>query len=252
VGRVDAEQRASAVARLAALRATGSLTTAHVRLAATGLHVTERTVWRWLGAGPADTSAQPSALPESADRIYRLSAADREAYAHYRGNAAAVHRARAPVVSGLGQAAGAPVPDFLVTGWTGAEQVTCRTLQHAFHREMTPAERAAWSQGEADRRAAEVYLTRAPAGRNQVWETDHKDLPILVLPPRGPAVRPWLTSVIDDGTPAILGWAIALTPHSGTVLTALRMALVADPQRARSVGFRCGCGWTGAWTSPPR
>ena len=44
-------------------------------------------------------------------------------------------------------------------------------------------------------------------------------------------MRPWLTSVIDDGTRAIVGWAIALTPHSGTVLTALRMALVHDPAR---------------------
>ncbi|GIF13978.1 Mu transposase C-terminal domain-containing protein [Actinoplanes teichomyceticus] len=64
-----------------------------------------------------------------------------------------------------------------------------------------------------------------------VWELDHKQLPVLVLPPRGPAVCPWLTSIIDDGTRALVGWAIALTPHTGTVLTALRMALVVDEQR---------------------
>lgn len=60
---------------------------------------------------------------------------------------------------------------------------------------------------------------------------DHTDLPVLVLPPRGPAVRPWLTSIVDDGTRALLGWSIALTPHAGTVLTALRMALVEDHRR---------------------
>ncbi|MEV4283567.1 hypothetical protein AB0J56_47980, partial [Actinoplanes xinjiangensis] len=54
---------------------------------------------------------------------------------------------------------------------------------------------------------------------------------MLVLPPRGPAVCPWLTSINDDGTRALVGWAIALTPHTGTVLTALRMALVVDEQR---------------------
>jgi hypothetical protein len=31
--------------------------------------------------------------------------------------------------------------------------------------------------------------------RNQIWEMDHKELPVLVLPPRGPAVKPWLTTV---------------------------------------------------------
>lgn len=222
MGRVDAEQRTSAVARLEALRANGALTTAHVRMAASGLNVTERTVWRWLGS-PEDQ--------DRGERLYRLSETDREAYAHYRGNITAVHRARAAVVSGSGQIPGAPVPDFLVTGWTGARPVTARTLQRAFARELTPAERAAWRDGEHARRAAQVYLRRVDAPRNQVWETDHKDLPILVLPPRGPAVRPWLTSVIDDGTRSLVGWAIALTPHSGTVLTALRMALVQDEKR---------------------
>jgi putative transposase len=62
-------------------------------------------------------------------------------------------------------------------------------------------------------------------------ELDHKQLPVLVLPPRGPAVCPWLTSVIDDGSRALVGWSIALTPHTGAVLIALRMALVVDERR---------------------
>jgi putative transposase len=53
---------------------------------------------------------------------------------------------------------------------------------------------------------------------------DHKQLP-------GAACCPWLTSVIDDATRVLAGWAIALTPHTGTVLTAVRMALVHDPAR---------------------
>ncbi|MBB4744001.1 putative transposase [Actinoplanes octamycinicus] len=220
--RVDPEQRAAVVARLTALRQAGSLTTAHVRTAASGLRVGERTVWRWLGTtGPGRTGPAR----------YELTPTDREAFAYFRGNIAALARARAAVRSGLGQVAGTPVPDFLATGWANAPAVTLRTLQRAFERQLTPAELAAWRTGEQGRRAASVYLTRPVTGRNVVWELDHKQLPILVLPPRGPAVCPWLTSVIDDGTRALVGWAIALTPHTGTVLTALRTALLVDEQR---------------------
>jgi transposase InsO family protein len=53
----------------------------------------------------------------------------------------------------------------------------------------------------------------------------------FLRPRRGGAVKPWLTSVIDDGTRALLGWAITLTPSTATVLTALRMALTHDERR---------------------
>ena len=63
----------------------------------------------------------------------------------YRGNIAAVTRARTAVVSGAGETAGVPVPDFLVAGWAGAAPVTERTLQRAFERELTPAPSARWA-----------------------------------------------------------------------------------------------------------
>ncbi|MFD1939602.1 hypothetical protein ACFSKW_49900 [Nonomuraea mangrovi] len=53
----------------------------------------------------------------------------------------------------------------------------------------------------------------------------------MVLAPRRPAVRPWLTTVDDDSTRAVLGWALSLTLHAGTVLTALHMGLVDDVER---------------------
>lgn len=153
VPRVDPERRGAAVDRLRALRAVGELSTAHVRLAADGLGVAERTVWRWLGPELAAAATR-----------YVLSDADREAFAYFRGNVAALARARAAVAAGLGQVAGAPVPDFLVAGWYGASAVTLRTLQRAFEREFTPAELAAWRTGEDGRRAASVYLTRPATG----------------------------------------------------------------------------------------
>ena len=227
--RVAPERRQAAVERLSQLRAAGQLTTGHVRLAASGLGVTERTVWRWLCLADGQCDA-----PTGRGR-YQLSEADREAYARYRGNVAAVHRARAAVLASpdapVVLAAGVPVPTSLRDGWRGAQPVAIRTLQQAFRCELTAAEAGAWSEGEAGQRAAGVYLTRPPGHRNETWEMDHKQLPILVMPPRGVACCPWLTTVIDDGTRALVGWAIALTPHAGTVLTAVRMALVHDPAR---------------------
>ena len=227
--RADPERRRAAVERLGQLRAAGQLTAAHVRLAASGLRVTERTVWRWLRQPGSQSEA-----PAGRDR-YQLSDADREAYARYRGNVAAVHRAREAALASPDApevlAAGVPVSAALREGWRGAPPAAIRTLQQAFRRELTAAEAAAWAEGEEGRRAAGVYLTRPAGARNEVWEMDHKQLPILVMPPRGAACCPWLTTVIDDATRVLAGWAIALTPHVGTVLTAVRMALVHDPAR---------------------
>jgi len=109
--RPDLERRQAAVERLGHLRAAGQLTAAHVRLAASGLGVTERSVWRWL---------RPPGAPAGRGR-YQLSEADREAYARYRGNVAAVHRARQAVLASPAApvvlAAGVPVPASLRDGW---------------------------------------------------------------------------------------------------------------------------------------
>lgn len=223
--RVDPERRALAVERLAGLRDAGQLRTAHVRLAAEGLGVSERTVRRWLEPGTPREARRPGVA------AYLLSDADREAFAYFHGNIAAVFRARCAAVAGEKSAAGQPVPEFLTLGWSGAPALSLRTLERAFRTQMSPAELALWREGEAGYRAKQVYLTRPDTPRGSVWEMDHKNLPILVLPPRGPAVTPWLTTVIDDGTRALVGWAISITPHSGTVLTAVRMALLSDPAR---------------------
>ncbi|MEU7912903.1 hypothetical protein [Microbispora bryophytorum] len=50
-------------------------------------------------------------------------------------------------------------------------------------------------------RAKLVYLEHQATFRNQVWEGDHKCLPVLELPPRGRAVTPWVTMFIDDRDP---------------------------------------------------
>lgn len=78
-------------------------------------------------------------------------AADREAYAHFRGNVAAVTRARCAVIAGRATAAGAPIPEFLVTGRAQVPAVALRTLQRAFAQHL----RAGTS--EHARRDADVF-----------------------------------------------------------------------------------------------
>ena len=69
-----------------------------MRLAAAGHGVDERTVRRWLARADQDRPVRPER--------YRLSEVDREAYAFFRGNVAAIERARAAVLAGQATAAG--------------------------------------------------------------------------------------------------------------------------------------------------
>ncbi len=121
MAKVNLEAKGALVARLQALRTDDALTTAHVKLAAESLRVTERTVWRWLG--PLETG---SGVRQRGH--FTLSGTDREAFAFYSGSIAAVQRARRAVVEGSGQTAGAPVPAFLAEGWATAPPVSERTL----------------------------------------------------------------------------------------------------------------------------
>lgn len=211
------EEWDAALHRLRRLDDRGECITAEVSAVASALGVSERTVWRRLGSPPRPR-------PQ-----FRLSQSDIAAFTDFSGNVSAVHRARAAVIAGQASADGVPIDPELAAGWSGAQPVTVRTLQRAFAGELTPAFVAGVTSGERARRSKLVYLQRAAAFRNQVWEGDHKNLPILVLPPRGKAVTPWVTMFIDDATRVITGWAIALTPHAGTVLTALRMGMIDDP-----------------------
>jgi putative transposase len=164
--------------------------------------VAESTVWRWL-ASSDDASRTRS--------TYQLSEADRDAYLDWCGNVAALRRAR------LGR--GEPMPSL-------------RTLQRAFVEQMTPGERAAAVEGAEGRRRHQVYLRWESPGRNARWEGDHKELPVLVTPPRGMRpCKPWVTLFLDCYSRLIMGWALSLRPNSATVLATFRRGLVVDPAR---------------------
>ncbi|MEV0049457.1 Mu transposase C-terminal domain-containing protein [Saccharopolyspora shandongensis] len=193
-----------------------------MRLAARAVGVTNRTVYRWLKEGAA------YARPPS-PRRFCLSETDVMAYEDFRGNTAAVYRARCAAVAGETTVTGVPIAEHLLAGWRGAEQVAERTFYAAIARELTPGEQAYWRHGEKARRNHRVYGQRSGLHRNEVWQVDHTQLEIVVVPPRGKPLKPWLTTFVDHSTRVIMGWAIALRPDAGVVVSALRMALVCDP-----------------------
>jgi len=93
--RPSAEVRAALVARLRRLRAEEGLGREHVRECAQALGVGERTAWWW----PAAADPPPKRRPARKRARFVLGPAGREAFAFYRGNVAAVVRARAAVTS---------------------------------------------------------------------------------------------------------------------------------------------------------
>jgi putative transposase len=87
--------------------------------------------------------------------------------------------------------------------------------------------------GEDGRRRYELYRRHDPKARNDVWEMDHAQLDIEILPLRGKRlIKPWLTVIVDGFSRVIMGWALAIQPTSAEVLAALREAIVLDPKRA--------------------
>ena len=118
--------------RLLERRAAGELRSADVRAAAASLGIGERTLWGWLSAGA-------EAPRRKARARYEITQADRDGYAKWRGNVAALHRER-----------------LAARGEHGVPSL--RRLQEAFARDMTPAERAAAVEGIEGQRRHQVYL----------------------------------------------------------------------------------------------
>lgn len=198
------------MARLLEQRRTTGLVAEAVRCTARQVGIAERTLWRWLAGGLPRTHARSS---------YALTETDRAAYAAARGNVAAAWRAQ--------RQARQPVPAL-------------RTFQTAIARELLPIERAAAANGIEGQRRHMVYLRRDALHRNACWEADHVELPVLVLPPRATRpCRPWATLFIDTYSRLLMGWALALAPSAATVLAALRMGLVVQPERGPFGGIPC-------------
>ncbi|MFE6744146.1 Mu transposase C-terminal domain-containing protein [Streptomyces tubercidicus] len=187
------------------LDARDELTSAHVRLVAGALQVSERTVWSWLAAARSEgrTGRKTRSRFMVTDEM-------RRSLALWGGNVSAVHRelvARAARDPLLG-----PVPSLSV-------------FHRAVVRDLSPGERAGLRGGEAARRRFDVYGKRPPTHRNACWEGDHKRVPVRVALD-GVAVCPWVTWFIDVASKVVVG--VAVTPHQparDAVLAALRTGI---------------------------
>ncbi|WP_435836566.1 transposase [Streptomyces asoensis] len=200
--------------RLLTLRAGGKLTAGHVRVAADALGVSERTVWRWLAAAESDEAAAagPGARPRAGAR-FTITPEVRGLLALWKGNVRAVHRELVLRAARQSPPAGAP---------------SLTTLHRAIRRDLTPGERAGLAGGERAARKHDVFLARPRGWRNQVWETDHVQAPVLV-DVDGTARRPWITWFTDCATNAITGVAVTPgDPSRESVLAALRSAVLRE------------------------
>ncbi|WP_375803481.1 Mu transposase C-terminal domain-containing protein [Streptomyces sp. A012304] len=199
--------------RLLGLRREGRLTTAHVRSAADVLGVRERAVWRWLAAAERDESASvaPGERARSHGR-FTVTPEIRALLGLWKGNVAAVHRKLAARAA-RGE---------------GESPPSIPTLHRAIRRDLRPGERAGLAGGERAARKHDVFLARPRPWRNQVWETDHMQAPVLV-DVDGRARRPWITWFTDCATNAITGVAVSPgTPSRESVLAALRSAVLRE------------------------
>ncbi|WP_435833175.1 Mu transposase C-terminal domain-containing protein [Kitasatospora purpeofusca] len=213
--------------RLLALEERGVLTPGHVRLAASSVGRSVRTVQRWLQTAREEgrTARKPRPRFTVTDEVHaRL--------ALWCGNAAAVHRellAQAHASADDSPDGGADGEPAAGTGSGGGVAVpSLATFQRAVRRDLNAGQRAALKGGERARRAHDVHLARPVKWRNACWEGDHKHLPVEVELD-GQAVRPWVTWFIDCARNTITG--VAVTPHQPSrdaVLAALRIALSRD------------------------
>ena len=92
--------------------------------------------------------------------------------------------------------------------------------------------RAGLRAGERARREFDAYLRWEPDSRNDLWEADHKQLDIEVRATGfDRPVRPWLTVFEEAFSRIVPGWALSVTPHSGSILAAFGSAVTVRPDK---------------------
>ncbi|GAB7036116.1 Mu transposase C-terminal domain-containing protein [Streptomyces sp. NPDC021749] len=207
LGRHRDELRPAAVRQLLRLREAGELTTGHVRLVADSVGVSVRTVWRWL------SQAEETGSPEKpARRRLQITKEIIDVLADYQGN---VKRAHEHLVR-LAEAA-------------GEEPVGLTTLHDAIARDLDPGFMAGLRQGIPVARGFDPAFKRPAVARNQVWEGDHKQAPLVVAMPDKKPSRAWVTWFEDRGTGYVMGWAVtAGSAHRGSVLAAVRSSVLRE------------------------
>ncbi|WP_449341391.1 Mu transposase C-terminal domain-containing protein, partial [Streptomyces canarius] len=197
--------RAVAVRSLQQRRVEGELSTAHVRLVASSLGVSVRTVWRWLARADQTGSVEPAprARFEITDEVG-------EVLADCLGNVKRAHEELAR----RARVAGRRPPGL-------------STLHDAIRRDLTPGFMAGLREGVPAARGYDPAFKRPVVHRNEVWEADHQHAPLRVVLPDGSLSRVWVTWYEDRATSMVMGWAVtASSAHRDSVLAALRSAVL--------------------------
>lgn len=155
----------------------------------------------------------PTPARSRADARFTITPEVRGLLALWKGNVRAVHREL--VLRAARQSPAADPPSLT-------------TLHRAIRRDLSPGERAGLAGGKRAARKHDVFLARPRGWRNQVWETDHMQAPVLV-DVEGRARRPWITWFTDCATNAITGVAVTpVHPSRESVLAALRSAVLRE------------------------
>lgn len=169
---VDGPDRAAAVRRLVALEGSSRLGVEQVELAAAGLGVSSRTVWRWIRQARAGEglSRRPDGHLELTDEI-------RHRLAFWRGNAAAVHR---------------ELVEAAKTGGPAAPSLS--TLQRAVARDLRPGDRGpgtgrAWQVVSGPARVRRLSAAASHASERGL-EADHVEAAVEV-DVEGRLLKPW-------------------------------------------------------------
>ncbi|MEU3167060.1 AAA family ATPase [Streptosporangium sp. NPDC006930] len=126
-----------------------------------------------------------------------------------RQSVAVIHRQAASVAT----AQGWPVPAY--------------STVHEIVRNLDPALVALGVEGSKPYREVYELVHRREASQpNQVWQADHTELDLWVLDPKGQPARPWLTTIEDDHSHAIAGYAVNLeAPSALSTALAFRQAI---------------------------
>lgn len=200
---IDVQARRFLLERLREYRRRGEVVpNALVTQVAGWVGKSERTVWRWINDASGGEARKP--------RGYRLTERDVELFYALRGNVAAVWREAHRDTGGVSR----------------------QTLQRAFQEQMSNQERAYAVSGSDGQRRYTLSLRWEPEYRNALWEADHKEIPVEVLPPRGrKLIRPWVTLFVDAKTRGVMGYAVNEIQTAADVHAALRQAIEVVPER---------------------
>jgi putative transposase len=196
------ELRGLVVANLLELKAKGVLTRQDIAEKAELLEVSERTLERWIAQERPPTYERGR---------YEACERDMQAVFDARGRLAAAYRKRLREDPSL--------PSF-------------STWKRAVRRVLRPGDLAFARLGERGRRAHTVYLRNDVQHRNEVWEADHQEMKVLVLPNRGvQRLKPWITAFIDCFSRAIVSYVVSFHPGEAEVLAGLYNGIALDPGR---------------------